>query len=173
MRSVASLTTSMKSDIVEAFFAVIYLEKGIEKCREVWDLMMERTGLEEEVIDNIRTRGQEELESLTSEQIEERRVLRSYYDFLDIKINQNARNVLQQLFQKMYKSSDNLPDYNDFTKEGSDKCPTYTVRLNETISIKGNIYELKFDGVASKLKEAEIKAAEQVCDLLHLPYNKI
>ena len=34
-----SISTSVKSDIVEAFFAVIYLDKGIKKCQEVFSCL--------------------------------------------------------------------------------------------------------------------------------------
>ncbi len=167
------LSPKMKSDVVEAFFAVIYLKKGIKKCREVWDLIMEKTGFEEEVIKNYLNKGKEELKGLTSEQIEEREKLLEYYVLLGIKTNQNAKNVLQQLFQKKYRSPYILPDYDEFNKEGADNDATFTVRLNESISINRKTYDLKVEGVASKLKHAEIKAAEKACDILYLPYNKI
>jgi len=168
-----SLSHKMKSDVVEALFAVIYLEKGIEKCREVWDLIMEKTGFEEEVINNYLNKSKEELEGLTPEQIKEREELLKYYALLEIKTNQNAKNVLQQLYQKKYRSPHLLPDYDDFDKEGPDNDLTHTVRLNETISINGKTYELKTQGAAKKLKHAQIKAAEKACDIIYLPYNKI
>ncbi len=152
---------------------MIYLENGVKKCREVWDLMMEKTGFEEEVINNYLNKGKEELEGLTPEQNEERENLHEYYALLKLKTNQNAKNVLQQLFQKKNRSPDLLPDYNDFDKEGSDNDPTFTVRLNESISLNGKNYELKVEGIASKLKHAQIKAAEKACDILYLLYNKI
>jgi len=167
------LSPKMKSDVVEAFFGVIYLEKGIKKCCEVWDLMMKKTGFEEEVINNYLNKGKEELVGLSLEQIGEREKLLEYYDLLEIKTNQNAKNVLQQLFQKKYSDPNLLPKYDDFDKEGPDNATTFTVRLNESISINGKTYELKVEGVASKLKHAEIKASEKACDILYLPYNKI
>ncbi|MEE9379048.1 MAG: ribonuclease III domain-containing protein [Candidatus Lokiarchaeia archaeon] len=172
-RAGVSLSPGMKSDVVEAFFAVIYLEKGIKKCREVWDIMMEKTGVEEEVINNYLIKGKEELKGLTQEQIKEREGLLEYYALLKIKTNQNAKNVLQQLFQKEYKSPDLLPDYNDFDKEGPANEPTFTVRLNESISIRGKTYKLKVKEFAGKQRIAEIKAAEKACDLIYLRYNKI
>ncbi len=167
------LSPKMKSDFVEAFFAVIYLEKGIEKCREVWDLMMEKTGFEEEVITNYLNKGKEELVGLTPEQIEEREKLLEYYDLLKIKTNQNAKNVLQQLFQKNYGSAYFLPNYDDFDKEGPDNALTFTVRLCESLSINGKAYDINVEGISSKFKHAQIKAAEKACDILYLPYNKI
>jgi len=113
------------------------------------------------------------LEGLAPEQIKEREDLLEYYELLEIKTNQNAKNVLQQLFQKKYRSPHLLPNYNDFDKEGPDNDLTHTVRLNESISINGKPYELKVEGVAKKLKHAQIKAAENACDILYLPYNKI
>lgn len=163
----------MKSDVVEAFFAVIYLVKGIKKCREVWDLIMEKIGFEEEVINNYLNKGKEELEGLTQEQIEEREKLLEIYTLLEINTNQNAKNVLQELFQKIYGSPQLLPNYDDFDKEGPDNAATFTVRLNESLSIKGKTYGLKVESIASKLRHAEIKAAEKACDILYLPYNKI
>ena len=161
-------TVWIKSDICRVIF-----RKRNKKCREIWDLMMERTGFEEEVINNYLNKGKEELEGLTQEQIEERNNLLNYYGFLDIKTNQNARNVLEQLFAKIYRSPDLLPDFNDFDKEGPDHAPTHTVRLNETITLKEKKYLLKVEGVAGKYKPAAIKAAEKACDILYLPYNKI
>ncbi len=172
-RAGVALSPKMKSDVVEAFFAVIYLEKGIKKVREVWDLMMEKTGFEKEVINNYLNKGNEELEGLTPEQIEEREKLLEYYALLEIKTNQNAKNVLQQLFQKKYGSAYILPNYEDFDKEGPDNAPIFTVRLSESLSINGKAYELKVEGFASKFKHAQIKAAEKACDILYLPYNKI
>ncbi len=172
-RAGVSLSSGMKSDIVEAFFAVIYLEKGFKKCREIWDLMMEKTCFEEEVINNYFNKGKEELKGLTREQIKEREELQDYYTKLKIQTNQNAKNVLQQLFQKKYGSPHILPDYSDFDKEGPDNDPIFTVRLNESISISGKKYELKVEGIGSKLKIAEIKAAEKACDLIFLRYNRI
>ena len=167
------ISLGLKSDFVEAFFAVIYLENGIKKCHEVWDLMMERTGFEEEVISNFLNKGIKELEGLTPEQIQEREKLLEYYDLLQIKTNQNAKNVLQQLFQKKYGSAFFLPNYDDFDKVGPDHAPTFTVRLNESLSIKGKDYEIKTEGIAIKFKHAKIKAAEKACDILYLSYNKI
>ncbi len=169
-RAGTSLTQKMKSDVVEAFFAVIYLEKDLIKCREVWDLMMDRTGFEEEVIYDFENKGKKDLEGLTPEQIVERNELFKIYEIFGIKTNQNARNVLQQLFTKMYIT---LPDYKDYDPEGQDHAPTYIVRLNETITLKRKTYHLNVEGVASKLKHAQIKAAEKACDILYLPYIKI
>ena len=169
-RAGTSLTQRMKSDVVEAFFAVIYLEKGLIKCREVWDLMMDRTGFEEEVIYDFDNKGKKDLEGLTPEQIEERKNLLKIYGIFDIKTNQNARNVLEQLFAKMYIT---LPNFNDYDPEGQDHAPTFTVKLNETITLKGKTYFLIVEGVANKLKHAQIKAAEKACDILYLPYDKI
>lgn len=168
-----SLSPSMKSDVVEAFFAVIYLEKGIKKCREIWDLIMEKTGYEEDVINNYLKKGEEELKGLTQEQLKERKNLQDYYNLIGIKTNQNARNVLQQLFAKIYKSPDLLPKYDDFNKKGNEHKPEYTVKLNETITINEKKYLLTVEGVASQLGIAAIKAAEKACDILFLPYNKI
>ncbi len=168
-----NLSPKLKSDFVEAFFAVVYLEMGIKKCHKVWDLIMEKTGFEEEVINNYLNKGKEELEGFTPEQLEEREKLLEYYDRLQIKTKQNAKNVLQQLFQKKYGSAYILPDYDDFDKVGTDNDPTFTVRLNESLSINEITYELKVEGVASKLKHAQIKAAEKACDILYLHYNKI
>jgi len=167
------LSPKMKSDVVEALFAAIYLSKGINKCREVWDLMMEKTRFEKEVINNYLNKGNEEIEGLTPEQIGERKELPEYYALLEIKTNQNAKNVLQQLFQKKYRYPSLLPDYSDVDKEGPDNDIIHTVRLNESISIIGKMYELKVEGVAKKIRHAEIKAAEKACDILYLPYNKI
>ena len=169
----AELSTGVKSDIVEAFFAVIYLEKGIKKCREVWELIMENTGFEQEVIDNYLNKGKETLEGLTPKQIKERENLLENYALKGIKTNQNAKNVLQQLFQKTYMFPELLPNYGIFDREGPDNAPTFRVRLDESISINKKIYELKVEGVASKLKHAQIKAAEKACDILYLHYNKI
>ncbi|MHA1377846.1 MAG: ribonuclease III domain-containing protein [Candidatus Helarchaeota archaeon] len=170
--AVASLTPSIKSDVVEAFFAVIYLEKGIKKCREVWDLMMDKTGFEEEVIKNYIDRGKEKLKGLTQEQLKERENLISYYKELGIKANLNARNVLEQLFAKIYRSPERPPKFEDFVKQGPDHSPTFTVRLNETITIKGKTYHLIVEGTAISKKIAAIKAAEKACDILYLLYNK-
>ena len=167
------LSPKMKSDFVEAFFAVIYLEKGIKKCCKIWDLMMEKTGFEEDIISNYLNKGKEELVGLSLEQIGEREKLLEYYDLLKIKTNENAKNVLQQLFQKKYGSAFLLPNYDDFDKDGPDNAPTFTIRLTESISINEKTYELKVEGIASKLKHAQIKAAEKACDILYLPYNKI
>ena len=61
---------------------------------------MEKTRFEIEVINNYLNKGNEEIEGLTPEQIGERKELLEYYALLEIKYNQNAKNVLQQLFQK-------------------------------------------------------------------------
>ncbi|MBD3228185.1 MAG: hypothetical protein GF329_08345 [Candidatus Lokiarchaeota archaeon] len=168
-----SLTPGIKSDIVEAFFAVLYLEKGIKKCRQIWDLMMEKTGLEEKVIDNYLNKGKEDLDGLSPEEVEQIIDLRDFYDSLDIKTNQNARNVLEQLFNKIYSSPDRLPNFDEFDKKGPDHAPIFTVRLNESITIKGKTFNLRVKGRAGSLKRAQMKAAEKACDILHLSYNKI
>ena len=41
-------------------------------------------------------------------------------------------------------------------KRGADNDATFTVRLNESISIYDKTYELKVEGVSSKLKHAKI-----------------
>lgn len=172
-RAGVSLSSGMKSDIIEAFFAAVYLEKGFQKCQEIWNLIMKKTGFEEEVTNNYLNKGKEELKGLAQDQIKKREELLNYYAQLKIQTNQNAKNVLQQLFQKKYGSSYILPDYSDFDKEGPDNSPIFTVRLNESISINGKKFELKVEGIAGKLKIAEIKAAEKACDLIFLRYNKI
>lgn len=168
-----NLSRRMKSDVMESFFAVIYLEKSITKCREVWDFIMKKTGFEEQVISNYFNREQEKLEGLTQVQIDERKKLLEYYDILNIKTNQNAKNVLQQLFQKINRSPQLLPDYYDSDQKGPDNKLEFTIELNETISIKGKTYHLKVKGIANKKRIATIKAAEKACDLLYLPYIKI
>lgn len=172
-RTGVTLSTKMKSDVIEAFFAVIYLDKGIKKCRKVWDLMMNKTSIEEEVINNYLNNEKEGLKELLPEQIEERGNLREYYTLLKINTNQNAKNVLQQLFQKIYRAPHPLPNYKIFHIEGPDNAVTFTVKLNESLSVNEKIYDLKVMGVASKIKNAQIRAAEKACDILYLPYNKI
>ncbi len=131
---------------------------------------MDRTGFEAEVISDYENREKEELEGLTPEQTEKRKELLKMYDLFDIKTYQNARNVLEQLFAKYHKP---LPDFTDYKPEGRDHAPIFMVKLNETITLKGKTYILNVEGVASKLKHAQIKAAEKACDILYLPYNKI
>ncbi|MBD3353036.1 MAG: hypothetical protein GF364_16265 [Candidatus Lokiarchaeota archaeon] len=166
------LSQKVKCDILESFFAVIYIEKGFRRCQEVWDLIMKKTKIEDTLLSSHLDTESIENDQLTPSQIEERKTLRRYYESIEIKTDQNARNVLEQLFAKVYGDPSMLPDFNDFEKTETVDGPRFIVRLNETIILLEKKYYLHTEGVARRYKLAQIRAAEKACDMIYLPYTK-
>jgi len=167
------ISKKVKSDIVEAFFGCLYLTNGLKKSFKVWNLIMEKTGFEKDLFDNFFNHHDNESKDLTPEEIEEKKRLTAYYDSKGINRNQNAKNVLQELFQAYYKPLKIYPNYFLIEERGPDHSKTFKVALKESIKLLGKTYWLKVEAEAKKKSHAEIKASEKACDIIYLSYNKI
>ena len=95
-----NLTKKIKAGVVEAFFGVVYNEKGSEECFDLWNRLHDiLSGLDDFNYKNV------------------------YVEYQDLK---NAKSTLQEYCLNF---SFELPDYNLIEKTGPDHAPEFKVKL--------------------------------------------
>lgn len=176
------LKASMKEAVVEAFFGIIYTEKGYMKCQEVWDLIMQKTKYEQNVLDNFFNKEVTNTDNFNEEEQKMYNKLQEYYSIIQLNIKQNAVGVLQDLCQKQWRSEYLRPEYILVNQSGPPHDPLYeykvTAKLNfKTLLFVDSSFEVLKDiqlvegfGKSNNKKSAKMKAAQDACDKLYLSY---
>ncbi len=173
------LQASMKEDIMEAFFGVLYLEKGHKKCQEVWDLIMERTGFEQKVMDKFFGADNTIIHNLSEEEQIKFQKLQEYYLIIQLDTKQDAISILQDLSQKQWRGDFFRPEYIKVNESGlpPNKIFEYKVEVKLNFKSSDNIFKILKNlktvegfGKSSRVKSAKIKAAQDACDKIFLSY---
>ena len=155
------LSNRIKAGFVEAFFAVIYLEKGYDICHQLWELIQERLGT-----------------------VEDSNKYKPNWDywyrndsFVQLK---NSKTTLQEFCQSHQLGG---PDYQVIKRTGPDHNPNYTVKLVIKTGSNKLGYERIFEkyalgkthvstfGKGKNKKLAQKRAAEEMCDIIGLMYS--
>jgi len=146
-----NLTKKIKAGVVEAFFGVVYNEKGSEECFDLWNRLHDiLSGLDDFNYKNV------------------------YVEYQDLK---NAKSTLQEYCLNF---SFELPDYNLVEKTGPEHAPEFKVKLilrhganklgfEEVFETINKPYVRTF-GFGKNKKSAEMDAAEEMCERIGIKY---
>ncbi len=179
------LQASMKEDIIEAFFGALFLEKGYKKCQDVWDLIMERTGFEQKIMDKFFRADNTTKNNLSAQEQIKFQKLKEYYSIIQLNTKQNAISILQDLSHNQWKGDFFRPEYIKVNESGQppNKIFEYKVEVElnfKTIISSDNSFEILKDlktvegsGKSSGVKSAKMKAAQDACDKIFLSYLEI
>jgi ribonuclease III len=141
------LSIKNKADFIEALFGAIFLDKGYMRCVEFWEIIKNSKKLIES-----REKKPTENVPINIQSIPKRHI--------------NAKNALQEYCQKL---GDSLPTYKVVSKEGLEHKPLFTVEA----SVKTSLEDIISSASALTKKNAEILAAEKICDKLEIEYHSI
>ena len=160
------LTNRIKAGFVEAFFGVLYFEKGYDECHRVWQVTQERLSRIEEPEDTYYPKYE------------------SWYNHDEIYKLKNPKTTLQEFCQSLQFG---MPDYQVIKRTGPDHAPNYTIKLIIKLTIKPGLNKIGFENVFEKsvlgethvtthgkgknIKLAQKRAAEKMCDRIGLAYR--
>ncbi len=176
------LQASMKEDIMEAFFGVLFLEKGYKKCQDVWDLIMERTGFEQKIVDKFFGADNTIIHDISAEEQIKFQKLHEYYSIIQLNTKQDAISILQDLSQKQWRSDVFRPEYIKVNESGPphDKIFEYKVEvklnfenimsIDSSFDILKDLKTVEGFGKSNGVKSAKMKAAQDACDKIFLSY---
>lgn len=149
-----------KADVVEALFGAVFLtpDNGYTACWHLWHAVRERMGFHRKT----RVRAPQ-----TAEEEANRTEYEFFYQSLGL-TPKNAKSSLQELCQKQNLP---LPSYDLLARAGPDHDPAFTVKI--TAKLFDRIPRLTYtaQATAKSKKLAELKAAEQLCEQIFLPYT--
>ena len=140
------LSMKDKANIIEAFLGGIFLNKGYDVSKSVWNYMKKQYLLQKPP---------------ESENLEINKV--------GLGIT-NAKNMLQEFCQKQGLP---IPTYSLIEREGSDHNPIFKVKVLAYININEPDKESSALGIGKTKKEAEKTAAEKLCDEICLEYTSV
>lgn len=150
------LTNKIKAGFVEAFFGVVYLERGYDESRQVWQRIQERISIIED--DSYRP---------------------AWDRWSEYQLK-NPKSTLQEFCQGYQFGS---PEYQVVKRKGPDHDPTYTVKVIIRPGSNKIGYKLVFETYVidkpyvteyangKNIKLAEKRAAEKMCDRIGLLYS--
>ncbi|GAB4313826.1 MAG: ribonuclease III [Promethearchaeota archaeon] len=149
-----------KANVVEALFGAVFLSpnQGYDACRRMWRALRQKIGL----IPKKKVRPPN-----TREEEINREAYLKFYESLDL-TPKNAKSALQELCQKQNLP---LPQYEVVSVEGPPHDPTFTVKVTAVLFDKIPRLTHAALGVARSKKAAELKAAENLCSQVFLPYT--
>lgn len=156
------LSNKIKADFIEAIFGAVFVAQGYLKCSKVWQTV-------QKILKNETTNQKKQPQKISPTKKKIKSVLK------------NAKSTLMEFCQE---HSFSKPDYNTINKQGPVHDPLFKVRV--IVSAEGNpnkfrtIFKLKpnqklrvfTDETGKKLKVAEMKAAQKICDKIGLAYSK-
>lgn len=176
------LQPRMKEDMMEAFFGVLFLERGYKKCQDVWDLIMERTGFEQKIMDKFFGTDNTTMHDLSAEEQIIFQKLQEYYSTIKLNTRQDAISILQGLSLKQWRNDVFRPEYIKVNESGppNDKIFEYKVEvklnfgtiisIDSSFNILKNLKTVEGFGKSSGIKKAKMKAAQDACDKIFLSY---
>ncbi|MFX1340726.1 MAG: ribonuclease III family protein [Promethearchaeota archaeon] len=156
------LSNRIKADFIEALFGAVFIDKGYQKCFKLW-------GKIQKIINNNSKDQKKQEPKKSSANKKQKSVLK------------NAKSTLVEFCQD---NSFATPDYKTLKKQGPDHNPIFTARV--IISAGGNSSKFRIvfklnadqklrvfsDGTGKKIKDAEMSAAQKLCNKIGLKYSK-
>jgi ribonuclease III len=146
-----------KANIVEAFFGALFLEHKYDYCKEVWQIFQRKMGINKKQVIKA---------PLTSEETQNRDELLQFYQTLGL-TKKNAKSMLQELCQKQKLP---IPTYKLLERKGPDHDPVFHVKVSGVFFQGPPLWNRHAIGEGKNKKEAEINAAEKLCNELYLEY---
>jgi ribonuclease-3 len=152
-------STKDKANFVEALFGAIFLMIGYKETKIRWNLMQKKIGkMKKKKIELPHSPEEKENRSSTLE----------FYNKLGLTQNQkNAKSMLQELCQKQGLE---LMEYTLIKRSGPDHNPMFEVLISGVVFNQVPRWKHKAIGKGNTKKNAEIKAAEALCDEIFLGY---
>ncbi len=152
-------STKDKANFVEALFGAIFLIKGYDESKIIWNLMLEKIG---------KTKKKKIKPPQTPDDQENRNASLEFYNKLGLtQFQKNAKSMLQELCQKQ---GLDLLDYVLIEKSGPDHNPIFKVQVSGVVINHVPRWKHSAIGEGQTKKQAEIKAAEALCDEIFLEY---
>lgn len=152
--NVYHLSMKDKANFIEALFGVIHLEHRYEYCIDIWRKFYSIMVTKEKKNTNPKPNDIQIQNEL----------LESYKK--EMKLN-NAKSLLQEFCQK---NKFDIPIYKIVNKFGKDHEPIFIVDIEIRIFDGNSWIFIKENGYGISKKQAELNAAEKLCDRLGLDY---
>jgi ribonuclease-3 len=146
-----------KANFVEALFGAVYLDKGYERCKELWDLFQKKMGINKKKTVSV---------PMTAEQKQNKDAMLQFYKQLGLTAK-NAKSLLQELCQKQNLP---IPEYTLLERIGPDHDPVFRVKVSAILFNRPPSWTYSEIGEGKSKKIAELKAAEKLCNKVFLNY---
>lgn len=144
------LSRKDRANFVEAFFGAFFLERGYDFCVDLWHNIQLK-------MEDLSKSSQEA--QLSPEEKNLKKTLQQLYERFDLK-PKNAKSLLQELSQKQ---NQKIPIYENLGKSGPEHAPTFVVKVHLSSGRSAL-------GTGRTKKQAELNAAEHLCDQIFLEY---
>lgn len=149
------LSNKVKADFIEALFGAVFADKGYTKCVQLWNKIHQGNG-----------NNNKKKKKAAPKKAPSKSPLK------------NAKSVLLEFCQD-HKFTP--PEYEELNKQGPDHDPVYTVRVTlhaagnpnefrKVFKVASNQKKVSAKGIGKKKKEAETRAAEQICKKVGLKF---
>jgi ribonuclease-3 len=146
-----------KANFIEAIFGALYLDKGYEACKTLWDTIQVKMGINKKKSKSM---------PISAEEKQNKETMQNFYRELGL-TPKNAKSILQELCQKQNLE---IPQYEQIERLGPDHDPTFKVKVSAVLFNHPPIWTYTTVGVGKSKKLAEIKAAEDLCRQIFLDY---
>lgn len=150
-------STKDKANFIEALFGAVYLDKGYERCKELWVLFQRKMGINKKKIVTA---------PMTAEEKQNKEILQQFYRELGLTAK-NAKSMLQELCQKQNLP---IPEYTLLERIGPDHEPLFRVKVSAILFNRPPKFTYSEIGEAKSKKIAEQKAAENLCKKIFLDF---
>lgn len=161
------LNNKIKSDFVESFMAIQWLENGFEGCIESWKRIQETLHDYNQNNSASTKRDLIRVKKLPDKQKAKQHELKELYKEIGFK-QTNAKSLLQELCHYQGLTA---PKYEVIAQWGDPHDMRFRVKITATLlsSEPNHIYEEIAE--SKSIKGAEMKAAEKLCDQIYLDYD--
>jgi ribonuclease-3 len=146
-----------KANFIESFFGAVYLDKGYDKCKALWELFQRKVGISKEKTVVV---------PLTAEEEQNKEAMLQFYKEFGLTAK-NAKSMLQELCQKQ---NIPIPEYTLIERVGPDHNPVFRVKVTTVLFNQPPMEKYSEIGEGKSKKIAELKAAEILCKKVFLNY---
>jgi len=158
-RTAMNYTPSVKdkANFIESFLGAVFLNKGYDKCKALWELFQRKMEISKEKTVVV---------PFTAEEKQNKEALLQIYKELGLTAK-NAKAMLQELCQKQNLQ---IPEYNLIERGGPDHNPVFRVKVTAVLFNRPPMQVYSEIGEGKSKKIAELKAAEILCKKVFLNY---
>lgn len=159
IRAAISYTPSVKdkANFVEAIFGALFLDKAYDACKELWNVIQAKMGINKKKVVST---------PISAEEKQNKDAVQAFYKELGL-TPKNAKSMLQELCQKQNLP---LPLYELVERSGPDHDPQFKVKVTAVLFNRPPRWTYTAIGIAKSKKIAEIKAAEVLCKQIFLEF---
>lgn len=150
-------STKDKANFIEALFGAVYLDKGYERCKTLWNLFQKKMGI---------NKKKTVTAPMTAEEKQNKETMLQFYRELGL-APKNAKSMLQELCQKQNLP---IPEYTQIDRVGPDHDPLFRVKVSAVLFNRPPRLTYSEIGEGKSKKIAEQKAAENLCKKIYLDF---